>query len=520
MIGLQVVVLLGVCIVIGGSLAARLRLAPPLVWLVIGAAVGLPLGHRHIALPPEVVLLLFLPALLFWESLTTSLREIRANLRPVVLLAVGLVLTTATVVASVGHLFGLSWPVAFVLGAVVAPTDATAVAAVASRLPRRMLTTLRAESLINDGTALVIYGLAIGAATGHHRVGAIDVAVRFPLSYCGGLLIGLVVAVVVLAVLRRLHDPHLENVVSVLTPFLAYLPAEELGVSGVVAVVTCGLALSQTTPRVVGARTRVQSVAFWQTATYLLNASLFLLIGLQLPAVLAASDTDPVRAFALCAVVAAVVITTRLAWAYTVPYIIRALDRRPTQRPRRVGARQRLPFAWAGFRGAVSLAAALAVPETLPDRDSIVLATYGVILTTLLVQGLSMPAVVRWARLPADSTELEEQLVAEREATRVGLDVLDDRAAQLGTPQGIVEQVRQRYQQKLAQLPDQQAGDDNGDGQAEQRLLAALLDDRRAAVVRLRDLQHIDDTVLRRVQARLDNEELQLGASRREPDQP
>ncbi len=234
--GLQVVVLVGVCLLLGGVLSARLRIASPLVLLLLGVLAGgllgaLP-GARAVELPPQVVLLLFLPVLLYWESLTTSLREIRANLWAIVLLSVGLVLLSAVAVAAVGHAVGLGWPVAFVLGAVVAPTDATAVAAVAGRLPRRTLTTLRAESLINDGTALVVYALAVQAATGARHVGLGEIAWRLPVSYAGGMVLGLGTAVVVLVVLRWLHEPRLENTLSVLIPFLAYLPAEEGDAAG------------------------------------------------------------------------------------------------------------------------------------------------------------------------------------------------------------------------------------------------------------------------------------------------
>ncbi len=297
--GPQVVVLVGACLLLGGVLSARLHVASPLVLLLLGVLAGALLGaipgSPAVELPPTVVLLLFLPALLYWESITTSLREIRADLRGIALLAVGLVLLTAVAVAAVGHAVGMSWPAAFTLGAVVSPTDATAVSAVAGRLPRRTLTTLRAESLINDGTALVIYALAVEAATGVRRVGLGEVAWRLPVSYAGGVLLGLSTAVVVLVVRRWLHEPRLENVLSVLIPFLAYLPAQKLGVSGVVAVVSCGLLLSQATPRVISARTRLQAEGFWQLTAYILNGALFVLVGLELRPVLGSSDVDGVR---------------------------------------------------------------------------------------------------------------------------------------------------------------------------------------------------------------------------------
>jgi len=512
--GLQVVVLVGACLLLGGVLSARLHVASPLVLLLLGVLAGgllgaLP-GDRTVELPPQVVLLLFLPALLYWESLTTSLREIRANLRAIVLLSVGLVLLTAVAVAGVGHAVGLPWPVAFVLGAVVAPTDATAVAAVAGRLPRRTLTTLRAESLVNDGTALVVYALAVEAASGSRHVGLGEIAWRLPVSYAGGLLLGLGTAGVVLVVLRWLHEPRLENVLGVLIPFLAYLPAEELGVSGVVAVVSCGLLLSQATPTVISARTRVQAEGFWQLATYILNGALFVLVGLELRPVLGSSDVALTPALRDVLLVTLVVVGTRLLWMYTVPYAVRVLDRRPEQRLRRVGARQRAPVAWAGFRGAVSLAAALAVPQDVQGRDRIVLVTFGVILVTLLVQGRSMPAVVRWARLPEDLDVQDERALVEREATHAGLAAVDVRAAELCSPSDVVDRVRTRYEAHLARLQAQGEQGTDEDEQAEDRLRLALLADKRAAVVHLRDTRRIDDTVLRWGQARLDAEEVRL----------
>ncbi|MGX6604033.1 Na+/H+ antiporter [Micromonosporaceae bacterium Da 78-11] len=514
MVGAQIVVLIGVCLLVGGVLSARLHIAAPVVLILLGGVAGgvleaLPGGHS-VALPSEVVLLLFLPVLLYWESITTSLREITADLRSIALRAVVLVLLTAAGIAAVGHAVGLSWPVAFVLGAVLAPTDATAVAAVAGRLPRRTLTTLRAESLINDGTALVIYALAVEAATGARHVGLGEIAWRLPLSYAGGLLIGLTTALVVLVVLRVLHEPRQKNVLSVMIPFLAYLPAEELGLSGVVSVVSCGLLLSQATPRVIEARTRAQAQGFWQLTTHILNGALFVLIGLQLWPVLSGSDLSLGAALRDVLLVTLVVVGTRLVWMNTVPYVVKALDRRPAQQLRWVGARQRFPVAWAGFRGAVSLAAALALPEDVVGRDRIVLITFAVILATLLVQGLTMPAVVRWARLPADPGEQDEHQLVERQMSSAALAALDQRAAELGSPPDAVTRVRTFYLSHLTRLESQGEEGTRQDQEGEDRLHLALLVDKRAAIVRLRDTRRIDDTVLRWGQVRLDAEELRL----------
>lgn len=282
---LEIVTAIGLLILSGSVLARRLRLPPPLVLLVLGSAVGFLPGAAGLRMPPEVVLFLFLPAILYWEAVTISLREVRANLRAIALTGTVLVLVTAGTVAVVAHALGLSWPMAFVLGAVLAPTDATAVSTVAELLPRRARTVLQAECLINDGTALVVYAVAVGVAVGELEVGPLGVAWRLLASYAGGIAVGLIMAVAVLAVRRRLDDPLLDNVLTVLTPFVTYLPAELAHASGVVAVVTCGLTLAQSALRLGSARTRAQSTGFWTLTTFMLNGALFVLIGLELHAV-------------------------------------------------------------------------------------------------------------------------------------------------------------------------------------------------------------------------------------------
>jgi CPA1 family monovalent cation:H+ antiporter len=516
---LQALVVIGAAVIGFSWLATRLRVAAPIVLLLGAVPLALVPWTSHVLLAPEVVLLLFLPALLYWESLTTSLREIRANLRVVVMSSVLLVLATAGTVAVVGHALGLSWPVAWVLGAVVAPTDATAVAAVAGRMPRRILTTLRAESLINDGTALVVFALAVAVATGAEQFSWPSALGAFALSYVGGAAAGLAVAWLAIRGRRLMaNNPLLENGISVLTPFAAYLLAEEVHASGVLAVVVCGLTLSQLGPRTIGARTRVQARAFWQVTTFLLNGTLFVLVGLQLRgAVEGLTSVSPAGAAVAALLVALTVIGTRLVWVNTTPYLIRALDRRPQQRLRRLNARQRFPSGWAGFRGGVSLAAALAVPLSVPGRDLVVIITFGVILVTLLVQGLTLPAVLRWARLPDDGAEAREQALAERAAAEAGLAALPDVADRLGVAPAVAERVRVDYEEHIHTLDappsaheDPAVAAERADHQDYERLRLALLADKRRALLRLRDAREIDDIVLRRVQAQLDAEEVRL----------
>lgn len=519
MLGLELVVVLGVCILASSFASGRLRVAAPVLLVACGAVLGFVPAFHEVSLPPEAMLLIFLPALLYWESLNTSLREIRSNLRPIVLLSTLLVLATAAAVAAVAHALGLGWGPAWVLGAALAPTDATAVAAIARGMPRRTTTILRAESLINDGTALVIYAIAVSITVGEQEFSTGVIGLSLLLSYAGGALAGLLVAWIAVQVRKRLDNPLQETVVSILTPFAAFLLAEAVHGSGVIAVVTCGLALARVGPRLVRADTRQVSYAFWGVATFLLNASLFVLIGLQANSAIRSLDgSEVLTAFGAIGLVALTVAGTRLLWGYTTPYVVRALDRRPQQRLRRVGARQRLASSAIGFRGAVSLAAALAVPETVvgggpfPFREEIVLITSGVVVLTLIVQAVLLPAIIRVARLPED-TELEKEIqLAQSAAAEEAFEALPEIAAEVGVSDVVLKRVRAEYEHHLDVVRAKEAGDEEvARSEVEYAALRLeLIAHKRATIVRLRDEEAIDDIVLRTIQRKLDVEEVRL----------
>ncbi|MGY1592239.1 Na+/H+ antiporter [Geodermatophilus sp. SYSU D00708] len=520
MLALVVTVVFSITVLVGTTLGGRYSVAPPVLLIVFGTLLGLVPLLGEVELEPDVVLLLFLPAILYWESLNTSLREIRANLRVIVLSAVALVIASMAAVSYAAQALGMDARAAWVLGAVLAPTDAAAVAGLAKRMPRRTLTTLRAESLINDGTALVLFAVAVAVATGAAEPGLVDVGARFLGSYAGGIAAGLLVGAAVIVVRRRLDDPLREGALSVVTPFAAFLLAELVHASGVVAVVTAGLLLTHAGPRIIRARSRVQAYAFWDLSTFLVNGSLFVLVGVQIPGVVRdLEDGQRARAVLFALAVTAVVVLTRLVWVLAVPYVIRALDRRPAQRLRRVPWRARVASGWAGFRGAVSLAAALAVPaavgadEPFPDRDLIVFTTAIVILLTIVVQGTTLPAVVRWARLPEDTARGEELRLARTRATEAALDALPRVAERLGVDGDLLDRVRTEHQQHARDLEVEFSPD--GDGGADEReldrrLRLGLLQHKRQAVIALRDAGEIDDIVLREVQASLDIEEVRL----------
>jgi len=517
-LGLEMAVVLGVALVVCGALARRYPIAPAILLVLVGVLIGFAPHLREAQLPPEVVLLVFLPVLLYWESLTTSLREIRNNLRVVVLTSTVLVFATAAAVAAVAHAIGLAWGAAWVLGAALAPTDATAVGVLARRLPRRIVTVLRAESLVNDGTALVIYGLAVGVTIGEEHLTTLHVTGLLILAYGGGLLAGVLVGLVSWQLRRRMDDPMLENIAMLVTPFAAFLAAESVDASGVLAVVACGLFISQVTPRITNAVTRQTSVPFWTVTTTVLSSALFVLVGLEAhTAVRGLSSVSLLRALVDILLITAVVIGVRWAWLYTTPYIIRALDRRPAQRLRRIGARQRTVSGVAGFRGAVSLAAILAVPQTLdsgapfPDRDLIVVITSGVIVLTLL-QALLLPRVVRFARLPPDDSVAEERQYAEMYITDAALDSIPTTASELGIDERVVARVRGEIEKRRTVLAADGTEDDlvvrHDDQYASLHL--ALIARKREALLELRDEQRIDDIVLRAIQARLDIEEVRF----------
>ncbi|MCX5070311.1 Na+/H+ antiporter [Micromonospora lupini] len=529
MSSLALVVVVGIAILVGTGAARRLRIAPPVLLLIAGVLLGFVPALRVVHLPPEAVLLVFLPVLLYWEAFSSSLREIRRNLRVIVLLSTLLVVATAAGVAAAAHALGLAWGPAWVLGAAVAPTDATAVGVLGRMLPRRIATTLRAESLVNDGTALVIYTLAVGITLGEEHLSVGRVAGLFALSYLGGIACGAAVTFLVLQLRRRLTDPFQHNLLALLTPLTGYLIAEAAEVSGVLAAVVSGLWVGRASPRLFpgNARRYVQTVMDF--LTMLANAALFVLVGLEAQSAVRGLDTTGLAHGTLVAVVVcAVIVAVRFGWLFTSPYLIRAIDRRPQQRERRLSGRPRALMSAAGFRGAVSMAAALAVPHTLPSgaefpgRDLIVFVTAIVIAVTLLLQAPLMPRVTRWAGLGADGEAERERRQAEIQSMDRALASLPTMAARLGTSGAVHEQLRTEYDRRLRVLRDGDAtsGPDEAAADYEQQyadLHLAVIDHRHDTVVRLRDEGEIDDEVLRRVQDGLDLEQVHM-AQRRDND--
>lgn len=516
----ELVVVLAVAIAVATAVSGRLRVAPPVLLLAMGAGIAFIPVFGELELPAETVLLLFLPALLYWESLTISLREIRNNLRGIVLMGTLLVVLTAGGVATILHLLGMPWGPAWVLGAAVAPTDATAVGALTRALPRRNTTVLRAESLVNDGTTLVIYGIAVAVTAGEQTLTAWNVSGMLLLSYVGGIAAGLAASWVGMLILRRVHAVVLENLLTLVVPFAAFLLAELIGASGVLAVVVAGLVVSQVAPKLDRAETRQQVRAFWSFATFLLNGALFVLVGIEATISVRALGAHEIAVgLGLIGVVSVAVVAFRFAFLNLSWGAIRLVTLRTGGSPRE-GHRDRLVSGLTGFRGAVSLAAAVAVPRMVesgaafPDRDLIVFVTAGVVVVTIVGQSLVLPAVVRWAAFDGSGEVLEERRTAERTALEAALDALPRLARRAGADAEVVERVREDYEGHLA-LVKAEESDEDDHPLLQQRgtaveLELALVRLKAATVLRMRDEGEIDDLVLRQVRAEYDAEETRL----------
>jgi CPA1 family monovalent cation:H+ antiporter len=508
--------------VAGLAAAARAINVPyPIVLVVGGAVMGfLPLGLPEIELDPDLVLVIFLPPLLYSSAFFANLADLRANLRPITLAAVGLVLATMVVVAVVAHelIDGMGWPAAFVLGAIVGPTDPVAATAIARRLgvPRRLVSVLEGESLINDATALVAYNIAIRATMGAAAFSLLDAGWAFVWKAAGGIAVGLVVGWIIVQIRARLEDPLIENTIGLLSAYAAYVPAEHLHLSAVLSAVTVGLYVGWQAPRIAAPATRLQGFGMWELLQFLMNAFLFVLIGLQLPTVLEALDSyDPWTLIGYASAVSLAVVLTRIVWANTVVFIVRALDRRASQRARRVSWRFRMVNAWAGMRGAVSLAAALALQSDFPQRDLLIFLTFSVIFVTLVLQGLTLPPLIRWLGVLDDGTEEErEELKARLVATKAALRRIDELRGEEWTRDDTLERMRGLYEYRKRRLAAR-AGKIEDDGFedrsfAYQTIVREVLEAQRAEVVRLRNEGEISNEVMHRIERELDLEDERL----------
>jgi CPA1 family monovalent cation:H+ antiporter len=506
------------------SVANWLEVPYPIPLVLGGLLLGLIPGIPNIELNPDLVLLVFLPPLLYAGAFFADLRSFRNDARVIVLNAVGLTLFTAGCIGVIAHeVMDMPWAVAFALGAIVSPTDPAAATAIMRRVgaPRRMVNILEGESLVNDAAALVTYKIAVAAAVGG-SVSTGHTVLEFFGDAAGGIAIGLAVGWVIAEVRKRVNDVNTELTISLFSAYGAFIPADQLGVSGVLAVVTCGLVLGFRAPEIASPESRMQGFALWSILTFLINATLFILIGLQLPTIVDGLSGQPAgQVVGYAAIVCGAVILLRGIWQFSMTVVIRTLDRRPSQIARRSTWRVRIVSAWSGMRGAVSLAAALALPlttdagEPLPNRDLIQFITFSLILVTVVGQGLTLPWLIRKLGVIEDGTEEEnEELKARLVIARAALDRVGELEEEEWTREETLGRVRQLYEFRQRRFK-MRAGKIEDDGledrsMAYQRLMHEIYAAQRRELVRLRNERTISSDVMRRIERELDLEESRL----------
>ncbi len=531
---IEVVALLLAVVAAVTLLAEKIRIPYPILMVVAGLALGSIPAVPKIELEPDTVLAVFLPPILFSGAYFLSVRDLWHNIRPISLLAVGLVITTTLAVAAVVMALApeLGWPVALALGAIVSPPDAIAATSIARRLnlPRRLVIIFEGESLINDATALTTYRLAVAAAVGAGTLNLGVAATSFATVAIGGAAVGLIVGLVASWLIGLIDDPPVEVLVSLLTPFAAYIPAETAGVSGVLAVVVAGLLVGYRSPRIMRSDARVLGTSVWQMLIFVVNGLAFLLVGLQLPTVL--TDIEGYAAGELLGMAAAVcvtVIVVRLAWVYPATYLPRWLIPSLARRDPAPPARVPLILGWGGMRGAVTLAAALALPleteagEPFPGRGLVIFLAFAVILVTLIGQGLTLPPLIRRLGVVDDGSNEHQELHARTVATEAALVRIAELRSEASGHLPLLDQLKERYEHRTEHLvhhdgavPASGGPDDRTPQEVEEleheEIRRSVIGAERIALLELRDRGEITDDTLRIVERDLDLDEMRREA--------
>ena len=515
--------LLGAVTVLAG-LARRLSIPAPIVLVVCGLLVALIPGLPPVKLDPNLIFFVFLPPLVYGAGFNSSPRDLRQQARRIGVLAIGLVAATTVGVAAAVHLAvpGFGWPEGFVLGAILAPTDPVAAVSVLQRLrvAPQLSAVIEGESLVNDGLGLVLYRLAVGA-TVSGTFSVLDGLGDLVTTGAGGVAIGLAVGWVIAHVRRRIDDAPVEITLSLFTPYAAYIAAEALGVSGILAAVTVGLYLGARTDGLFTATARIEAQGFWSALTFMLESTLFLLMGLEFRQVATnIQGLNPARVSLAVAVTMIVVVVVRLVWMFTVgPLLRRLIPGSPKDEPPDMGPGARLVAGWAGMRGAVSLAAALAIPSQVagggpfPQRDLMIFVTFSVIVLGLLIQGLTLPALVRATGLGrAEHDDAADEARARAVAAEAALARLDELRHEHPDEQAS-DHLRELYEARLghARAPIDESGDEDREHvEAIQTMREELLRSERGALHELHARGEISEDALRTVERDLDLQEARL----------
>jgi monovalent cation/hydrogen antiporter len=508
-----------VAIIVLVAIANRINVAYPIVLVLGGMAIGFIPNVPTVPLPPDLVLVVFLPPLLFWESVTAPTSEFRSSALWIFQMAFGLVILTTIAVAVVAHAIvpGMTWGVAFVLGAIVSSTDEVAFAAIADQLnvPRHIVGTIEGESLVNDATSLILYAIGIAAVVGaafslQHAIGALAVSVIESVA------IGLAAGGLAVLAWRAIKDATLQGTISVVVPFLAYLPAYYIGASGVLATVTAGIFVSRYTPTVVQPRSREMMTGFWVTVVFLLNAFIFVQVGIRFHDIVLQlhNEYSSVQLVWWAGAVAAACIVVRLAWTFAQGLL--PVTNEPEHVKGKADWSHVALLGWTGMRGGVSLAAALAIPlETtagpFPFRDLLIFITFGVLLATLVGQGGSLPLLIRMLGIKDDGAAEEEERLALAATARAAIERIGELERDGTLPHDILELHRRRLEARWGEFSPAERDPEAARVTAVYRQTQCdLLDIQRARLIQLRDEGKIDNTVLRRVQRVLDLQTVEM----------
>ena len=490
----------------------------PTLFVLGGLGLAFIPSLPRIRLEPDLVLLVFLPPLLFSAAVATPIRDLRTNLAPLLRLSLGLVVFTMVIVAVVVYAMvpSLGWAAAFTVGAIVAPTDALAATTVFRRLgaPRIVTTLIEGEALFNDATALVAYRTAVVAVAGTFVLS--DALGSFVIAAAGGIAIGLVVGQVGGWLLRRLDDPPVEVVISFVIPFAAYLPADRAGLSGVLAAVTAGLVIGSRLGTILTPSSRVLWLTSWKMVGFILNGFVFVLVGLELPEVLSGlGDRPRLEIIAVVAAVCVAVVLTRIVWVFATSLLPGSPRRDIARRDPRLAARLTFVVSWAGLRGAVSLAAALALRADFPERDLVILITFAVILVTLVGQGLTLPAVLRLTRWDGTEPDGDEATLARTTAYQAGLEEVARARVAWPDHQPLMDRLESGLRDRTRHL-DTADPDETAERRQErvehEEIQRGVIGAQRMAIIDLRDRGAINDETLRSIERELDLEELRMEA--------
>lgn len=507
-------------------IAEKIKIAYPILLVFAGSFMGILPALLHGKMPevkvsPDLVFFIFLPPLLYYAGLLTTWRDFKANIRPISELAVGLVVFTMVVVAVAVRWANpdMPWPVAFLLGAIVSPPDAVAATAVLSKLkvPRRIVTILEGESLVNDATALTAYRIALGVIGG----GAFTYAGalwQVTIVAVGGVLVGLAVSYLAAKLMEKVEAPHIATVLSLLVPYAAYLPAEKVHVSGVLAAVAAGIVMGRRLPSLGSAQYRIRAMSLWQSLIFLFEGTVFVLIGIQLFDIV--QRVEPKELFRATVYISLASILSRIVWVYAATYLPRLVNLGSTKNP--PDPRRVFVISWAGMRGIVTLASALAIPTEIPHtrtpfpyRDEILFLSFAVIFATLVFQGLTLTPIIRFLGISEDGREEhKEETQARLDAAHAALSRLTVLSFDESINPDMINRVKAEYEDRIARLggdPHETLGAAHtSDLQVLNTLRREALVAERKMITFMRDQNILGDEILRRILVEIDLEEAQL----------